>query len=470
MRTTTRIGIDLAKHVFQLHGVDECGHTVLRRRVSRPQLRPYVAQLRPGLIGLEACGSAHYWARELTTLGHDVRLIAPQFVAPYRKNDKNDGNDTEAICEAVGRPHMRFVPVKDVRQQAVLTVRRARQLLVAERTALVHQTRGLLAEYGLIVSAGIGALRRALPGLLESPALPALAREVFIDRGPKAPVAMVAKKLGVSTATLFQRTGSKQQLMLMAFQPEGTPVTELDRGLQPGVPVCFVIHGSFVNWPTVCEESRRAQSWLRDACPGQPMHLVFFTWPSNEMKLALLPMDVALLGRRAGRHAQDVAQLVGQIPDDHPICFIGHSHGARMAIATLHLLAGGEIDGICCPSGPYQNHRIRAVLAAAALDHEWLNPGERYERAVYRAEAIANLQNRRDLALAIYPLNCPGASRALGRTGLTCRDDRKLGAWSAKVIDVDVSDDVGHKHIWPAYLDEPSIAQRIVPYVFFTDR
>lgn len=181
MMHVTRIGMDLAKQVFQLHGVDERGHTVLRRRVSRSQLRLFFMPLRPCLVGVEACGSAHYWARELRALGHDVRLIAPQFVTPYRKNDKNDGNDAEAICEAVGRPHMRFVPIKTVAQQAVLTVHRARHLLIAERTAVVNQSRGLLAEYGLIVPAGIGALRRLWPSLLESPEIPALAREVFTD-------------------------------------------------------------------------------------------------------------------------------------------------------------------------------------------------------------------------------------------------------------------------------------------------
>lgn len=181
MKHVTRIGIDVAKHVFQLHGVDDRGHTVLRRRISRTQLCRFFAQLRPCLVGVEACGSAHYWARTLTALGHDVRLIAPQFVAPYRKNDKNDGNDAEAICEAVGRPHMRFVPIKDVAQQAVLTVHRARQLLIAERTALVNQTRGLLAEYGLIVPVGVGALRRAWTTLLEASDVPALARDVFAD-------------------------------------------------------------------------------------------------------------------------------------------------------------------------------------------------------------------------------------------------------------------------------------------------
>ena len=164
MMNVTRIGGYLAKHVFQLHGVAERGYTVLRRRLSRTQVCAFFAQLRPCLVGIEACGSAPYWARTLRALGHDVRLIAPQFVAPYRKNDKNDGNDAEAICEAVGRPHMRVVPIKDVAQQAVLTVHRARQLLVAERTALVNQTRGLLAEYGLIVPTGVGVLRRSRPG------------------------------------------------------------------------------------------------------------------------------------------------------------------------------------------------------------------------------------------------------------------------------------------------------------------
>jgi transposase len=177
----THIGIDVAKQVFQVHGVDERGHTVLRRRIARSQVRTVLAQVPPCVVGLEACGSAHYWARELRALGHDVRLMAPQFVTPYRKNDKNDGNDAEAICEAVGRPHMRFVPVKDVGQQAVLTVHRARQLLIAERTALVNQSRGLLAEFGLIVPVGIGALRRLWPSLLEAPDVPALAREVFTD-------------------------------------------------------------------------------------------------------------------------------------------------------------------------------------------------------------------------------------------------------------------------------------------------
>lgn len=178
-----RIGMDLAKQVFQLHGVDERERVVLRRQLKRHQVLAFFAQLPPCVIGMEACGGSHYWARELRKLGHDARLMAPQFVRPYRRNDKNDGNDAEAICEAVGRPNMRFVPVKNEAQQAVLTLHRARALLVSERTAVANQTRGLLAEFGIVVAQGVARLRQALPDILEDAdnALPAMAREVFAD-------------------------------------------------------------------------------------------------------------------------------------------------------------------------------------------------------------------------------------------------------------------------------------------------
>jgi transposase len=178
-----RIGVDLAKNVFELYGVDESEQRVLSKTVRRGQLLATFAQLPPCLVGMEACGSAHYWAREFRKLGHEPRLMAPQFVAPYRKNDKNDRNDAAAICEAVGRPNMRFVPIKEVEQQAVLTLHRTRALLVSERTALVNHMRGLLSEYGIIIAQGVAKVRAALPQILEDGdnALPGLAREVFAD-------------------------------------------------------------------------------------------------------------------------------------------------------------------------------------------------------------------------------------------------------------------------------------------------
>jgi transposase len=176
----TRIGLDIAKNVFQVHGVDAHGKVVIRKQLSRSKVLGYFAQLPACRMGIEACGSAHYWGRELQKLGHEVRLMAVQLIKPYRTKQKNDRNDAEAICEAVSRPQMRFVPIKTVEQQAVLTVHRARELLVSERTAVANQMRGLLMEYGVVIPAGLQRLRQALPNVLNAAddTLPTRARTV----------------------------------------------------------------------------------------------------------------------------------------------------------------------------------------------------------------------------------------------------------------------------------------------------
>ena len=153
--------------MFCLHGCDARGKPVLRKQLGRRQLLSFVANLPRCLVAMEACASAHYWAREIEKLGHQVRLIAPRFVLPYVKANKNDASDAEAICEAASRPTMRFVAVKSAAQQDVLSVHRVRQQLVKTRTALVNQVRGLLAEYGIVVAQGVSRLRRALPAILE---------------------------------------------------------------------------------------------------------------------------------------------------------------------------------------------------------------------------------------------------------------------------------------------------------------
>ena len=166
MKVTT-IGIDLAKNVFQVHGIDDHGKAVLKKQIKRDEMAVFFANLTPCLIGMEACGSAHYWARKLQRQGHTVKLMAPQFVKPYVKSNKNDAADAEAICEAVTRPTMRFVPIKHVEQQAVLALHRARQGMVRARTAQANQIRGLLAEFGLIIPQGITHLYQRVPLLLE---------------------------------------------------------------------------------------------------------------------------------------------------------------------------------------------------------------------------------------------------------------------------------------------------------------
>jgi transposase len=181
MGEITTLGIDLAKTVFQLHGVDGSDRPVLRRQLRRSQVLRIVAQLPRCLIGMEACASAHYWAREFAKLGHEVRLMSPQFVKPYRKSDKNDRNDAEAICEAVRRPNMRFVAVKSVAQQDMQSAHRVREGLMSERTALINRIRGLLGEYGVTIPKEASNIRRHLPMLLEDAENPltVVARQLF---------------------------------------------------------------------------------------------------------------------------------------------------------------------------------------------------------------------------------------------------------------------------------------------------
>lgn len=179
----TRCGLDIAKRVFQVHGVDETGAVRVQKKLLRAKVLEYFAQRESCLIGIEACAGSHYWARELGKLGHTVKLMAAQFVQPYRKSEKNDTNDAEAICEAVGRPNMRFVSVKSVEQQSVLCWHRARSLAVGQRTSQVNQIRGLLGEFGLVVPQGIAKLREQLPQILEDAenGLGDLARQLLND-------------------------------------------------------------------------------------------------------------------------------------------------------------------------------------------------------------------------------------------------------------------------------------------------
>jgi transposase len=166
MKITT-IGIDLAKAVFQIHGVNEHGKVAVRKQLKRAEMSSYFANLEPCLIGMEACGSAHHWARKLEGYGHTVKLMAPQFVKPYVKTNKNDMADAEAICEAVSRPNMRFVAMKTVEQQAILSVHRARQGFVKARTAQGNQIRGLLSEFGIVIPQGIRSIMKQVPEILE---------------------------------------------------------------------------------------------------------------------------------------------------------------------------------------------------------------------------------------------------------------------------------------------------------------
>src|SRR5512133_2432339 len=163
MQAVTTIGLDIAKSIFQVHGVDAEGNVVVRRKLKRRYIVAFFQKLPPCLVGIEACASSHYWSRELQALGHSVRLMPPAYVKPYVKRQKNDTTDAEAICEAVGRPNMRFVPTKTVEQQSCLMLHRARHLFVRQQTAVINSIRAYLAELGIVAPVG----RRGVERLLE---------------------------------------------------------------------------------------------------------------------------------------------------------------------------------------------------------------------------------------------------------------------------------------------------------------
>ena len=195
------IGLDLAKSIFQVHAINEAGEVVVRKALRRAQVLPFFAKLPPCLVGMEACGTSHHWAREILKLGHEVRLMPPAYVKPYVKRGKTAANDAEAICEAVTRPTMRFVPVKSPEQQAALALHRTRDLLVKQRTQLVNMIRGLLAEFGIEMARG---LHHAL----------ALAKQ--LTGGRAADVPELAQRV---VASLAQQIGALQE-QLAALEKE----------------------------------------------------------------------------------------------------------------------------------------------------------------------------------------------------------------------------------------------------------
>ncbi|KAJ6645093.1 putative family 20 transposase [Pseudolycoriella hygida] len=212
----TTIGIDIAKRIFQIHGVDKNGKTILKKKLMREQVLTFMANVPTCLVGMEACGGSSYWARELTKLGHTVKLIAPQFVKPYVKTNKNDQADSEAICEAVARPNMRFVPIKTVEQQDILFIHRVRQRLVKNRTALANEIRGLLHEFGFVIPQGINKIMTKLTEILDEGNLSQLSyrtfselKEEFLENDKK------IKELEQRLKIIVSQYSNHQQLMMI---------------------------------------------------------------------------------------------------------------------------------------------------------------------------------------------------------------------------------------------------------------
>lgn len=235
--------------------------------------------------------------------------------------------------------------------------------------------------------------------------------------------------------------------------------------LQPGTPVVIFVHGSFVPWDRQVDLARSTNRWIKAAAGGRPLHVVFFDWPSDGPYTHFFPIDVTVRGERAEFNGLHLTWLISQLPAESPVCLVGHSHGARTVLSALHLSAGGSVQKLTF-YGSVGPRPLRAVLAAAAVDHDWLNPGERFDLVLRRSE-VMNLRNRCDPALTFYPLSRPFSRPSLANVGFTDLDRAEMGPLAYRAIELDVTDLVGRSHTWPNYDQEPAIAAAIAPFALF---
>ena len=240
--------------------------------------------------------------------------------------------------------------------------------------------------------------------------------------------------------------------------------------LDPTRPIVFVIHGSYNYWRDVLNESRAMHAWLARSGASRPVQMVFFTWPSDGYAPFALPIEVAVLGRKSAAHSVFLAGLIRDLPPGAGLSMIGHSHGARTALAASHLLAGGQLEnGQCLGPGPLAPRTMRAVLLAAAVDHQWLNPGERYGRSLEALDRVLVFRNSRDFWLAVYPLRKPFGEPSLSGAGLSPWDRAALGPLAAKVIEFDVSRQLGAGHNLATFYRRGSLAQVAGRFAVFED-
>ena len=254
--------------------------------------------------------------------------------------------------------------------------------------------------------------------------------------------------------------------------------SEFRKSLDPKTPICLFVHGSFFSDRDAVVDAKKTYQWIRKGAPERDLQFVYYTWPSkgrysliaNNPATSPVPqIDVGILGRRAEFNGFYLAQLIASMPSNAKICVVGHSHGTRIASSALHLLAGGVVQDRLLPCENNATQRIRVVHTAAAIDHHWLNPGERYGRALCRTDCLLSLRNRSDAVLIIYPLRRPLSRTALAHSGFFNSDLARMGILASRVSEIDVSGIISVRHFWPHYRRFPELAKMIAPMVYFTD-
>jgi transposase len=284
-----RIGVDTSKHVFTLHGVDASGAAVLRRDLRRSAFEAYMAKLAPTEVALEACGGAHHWARRLTAMDHRVRLLPPQYVKAYVKRNKTDRADAEAICEAAGRPSMRFVPVKSAERQGELIVLRTRELLVRQRTQTVNALRGHATEFGVVVPLGVSRVEELLTKLASDPEVPDIAREMLAMLGRQ--IEQIDQQLAIIDARLLAMHKASEVSRRLAQVPGVGPITAISLTLNVE--------------PAQFESGRHLAAWLgltpREHSSGGKQRLGGISRAGNERLRQLLVVGATAVIRHASK-------------------------------------------------------------------------------------------------------------------------------------------------------------------------
>jgi len=329
--TIIRIGLDIAKHVFQVHGVDENEVTVLRRQLRRSEMKKFFNKLAPTRIGLEACGASHYWARLLRVLGHEVVLLPPQYIKPYVKRGKDDANDAEAICEAISRPGMRFVPMKSAESQAELMPLGGRDLLIKQRTAVINTIRGYAAEFGVIATKGPVKVAELLQQAhAEEASVPALALDML---------RLLAAQLDALDAKL-----KLIETWLMALHREN-PVSQC-LASQPGIgPIGAVSFALRVTDPKSFRSGRHFAAWLgltpKDNSSGGKRRQGRISRQGNEAlrKLVVLGATAVIRFAKPGHGSPWLLNLLARKPKK----FAAIALANKMARTLWAMMVSGEV-------------------------------------------------------------------------------------------------------------------------------
>lgn len=239
--------------------------------------------------------------------------------------------------------------------------------------------------------------------------------------------------------------------------------------LDYNVPICFVVHGDLTSFDDVRQAAPLIVKWIKGGASGQPVQIVFYTWPSDDANTPFPQLDISARGERAEFNGCYLAMLISQFPAQARVSFFGHSFGARVTAATLHLMAGGAIPGCQFRCNPGELRSFRAVFVAAAMDRDWLNPGKRYGSALRVTEWLLNIKNGADFVINLYPMRTLFGRQALGRVGFSPGDRLRMGALSARVTEWDATMGIGTSHAWAFYYRRPEIAALMAPLLVYTN-